>query len=68
MEVEEGSRVLITSHQLQVVIDFAKYGIPESGVLFHVIEQPNHGKLDVSVWTRPEDNIFTLLDINTDKV
>lgn len=68
IEVEEGGRVLITSHHLQVTVDFVKYGIPESAVLFHVAERPAHGKLDVSVWSKPDDNIFTLLDLNTDKV
>ena len=59
---------MLTSHHLQVTVDFNKYGIPESGVLFHMIETPSHGRLDVSVWTRTDDNIFTLLDLNTDKV
>ena len=40
----------------------------DSGVLFHVIQPPSRGHLEVSVWNRPEDNIFTLLDLNTDKV
>ena len=59
---------MLTAHHLHVTVDFNKYGIPESGVLFHMIETPSHGRLDVSVWTRTDDNIFTLLDLNTDKV
>jgi hypothetical protein len=51
-----------------VTVDFSKYAIPESGVLFHIIDTPAHGRLDVSVWTRPDETIFTLLDLNTDKV
>eukprot|EP00094_Tigriopus_californicus_P012169 TCALIF_11761-PA protein Name:"Similar to CSPG4 Chondroitin sulfate proteoglycan 4 (Homo sapiens)" AED:0.07 eAED:0.06 QI:0/0.64/0.33/0.86/1/1/15/679/2482 len=68
LEVEEGGRALLTSHHLHVVTDFAKYGVKESGVLFHMVETPTHGKLDVSVWNKVDDNIFTLLDLNTDKV
>jgi hypothetical protein len=51
-----------------VTVDITKFGIPESGVLFHIVENPAHGRLDVSVWTRPDEAIFTLLDLNTDKV
>ncbi len=59
---------MITTHHLHVIVDYAKYGIRESGVLFHVVEPPEHGSLDVSVWLTNQDNIFTLLDLNTDKV
>ena len=67
LEVEEGGRALITARHLDVAVDYAEYGIPDSGVLFHVVEMPQYGRLDVSVW-QPGDNIFNLLDLNTDKV
>ena len=66
--MSEGGRALITSEHLKVVVDYSFYGIPESGVLFHVAESPSKGRLDVNVWDRKEDNIFTLLDLNTDQV
>ncbi len=59
---------MVTSQHLNVRQTFSSYGVKESGVLFHVIEEPRHGKLDVTVWQKTEENIFTLLDINTDKV
>ena len=62
-----GGRSLITSHHLEVSSDYDAFGIRESGVLFHVVEFPKHGELDVTVWERDSDNIFTLLDLNTDK-
>ena len=68
LKVDEGGRALITSQQLHVKLDFAKFGIKESGVLFHVVEPPSRGRLDVSVWHSHQDKIFTLLDLNTDKV
>ena len=68
LEVSEGGRALITSEHLKVVVDYSFYGIPESGVLFHMVEAPTRGRLDVTVWDRKEDNIFTLLDLNTDQV
>ena len=63
-----GGRSLLTSHHLEVAADYAAHGVRESGVLFHVVEFPRRGALDVTVWERDEDNIFTLLDLNTDKV
>ncbi len=65
---EPGGRSLLTSRHLDVAFDFSRFGVRESGVLFHVVSPPKHGRLDVSVWERPEENIFTLLDLNTDKV
>ncbi|KAK3881553.1 hypothetical protein Pcinc_014008, partial [Petrolisthes cinctipes] len=44
------------------------YGVRESGVLFHVITPPSRGRLDVHLWRRPEDDTFTLLDLNNDWV
>ena len=67
LEVTEGGRALITSEHLKVVVDYGYYGIPESGVLFHMAEAPSRGRLDVTVWDR-QDSIFTLLDLNTDQV
>ena len=68
LEVSENGRALITSEHLKVVVDYGFYGIPESGVLFHMAEKPSRGRLDVNVWERQEDTIFTLLDLNTDQV
>ena len=68
LEVSEGGRALITSEHLKVVVEYGFYGIPESGVLFHMAEAPSRGRLDVTVWDRKDDNIFTLVDLNTDQV
>nr|XP_045596227.1 chondroitin sulfate proteoglycan 4-like [Procambarus clarkii] len=68
MEVQEGGQALITSDHLNLVLDYEKYGVRESGVLFHVITRPSRGRLDVHIWRRPEDTIFTLLDLNNDRV
>ena len=68
LEVNEGGRTLITSEHLRVIVDYGFYGIPESGVLFHMSSAPTRGRLDVTVWKSQDDNIFTLLDLNTDQV
>ena len=58
----------MTSSHLRVTADLSALGVRESGVLFHVVAPPEHGRLDVLVWEREEENIFTVLDLNTDKV
>ena len=68
LEVNEAGRTLITSEHLRVIVDYGFYGIPESGVLFHMASPPTRGRLDVTVWNSQDDNIFTLLDLNTDQV
>ena len=45
LEVSEGGRALITSEHLKVVVDYGFYGIPESGVLFHMAEAPSRGRI-----------------------
>ncbi|XP_076037801.1 chondroitin sulfate proteoglycan 4-like [Oratosquilla oratoria] len=70
VEVLEGQQALVTSHHLRLVLDYEKYGVRESGVLFHVIVRPQRGHLDVDLWQRPPEkgNVFTLLDLNNDRV
>lgn len=69
LQVEEGDNALITAVNVDVVLDYAKFGVRDSGVLFHVIEHPQHGKLSVDVWERPASRLlFTMLDLAKDKV
>ncbi|XP_042857347.1 chondroitin sulfate proteoglycan 4-like [Penaeus japonicus] len=68
MEVHEGGQALVTSEHLHLVLDYEKYGVRESGVHFHVITPPSRGRFDVDLPRRPEDTIFTLLDLNDDRV
>ncbi|XP_022246214.1 chondroitin sulfate proteoglycan 4-like [Limulus polyphemus] len=68
LEVAEGGNDLLTSEHIKVVLDYQKYGVRESGVLFHIVEPPEHGSLEIEIWRKIADNIFTLLDLYTDKV
>lgn len=68
MVVTEGGSDLITPNHIRVILDYEKYGIRESGVLFHIIEIPKHGLLEIEFWRRPSENIFSLVDLNTNKV
>ncbi|XP_054715288.1 chondroitin sulfate proteoglycan 4-like [Uloborus diversus] len=66
--ISEGGSDIITSNHIHVILDYQKYGIRESGVLFHIIQAPKHGSLEIEILRRSADNIFTLLDLNMDKV
>ncbi|XP_013793284.2 chondroitin sulfate proteoglycan 4-like, partial [Limulus polyphemus] len=68
LEVSEGGNDLITSKHINIVLDYQKYGVRESGVLFHIVDPPKHGTLEIEIWNKIADNIFTLLDLYTDKV
>lgn len=67
LQVVEGQSVLITSNNLYVVLDHPKYGVSDSGVIFHIVEAPEHGSVMIDVWPH-EKNSFTLSDISRDKV
>ena len=69
LQVAEGDNTLITTTDIDVVLDYAKFGVRDSGVLLHVIEHPHHGKLTVDVWERSSTKLmFTMLDLVKDKV
>lgn len=57
---------------MNVVLDYAKYGVRDSGVLFYAVKAPQHGRLAVEIWERsgiiPTQQVFTLLDLSKDKV
>ncbi|GFR30934.1 chondroitin sulfate proteoglycan 4 [Trichonephila clavata] len=56
------------SNHIKVILEYQKFGIRESGVLFHIVEEPKHGTLEIEIWRRTADSVFTLLDLSTDKV
>ena len=49
-------------------MDYSKFGVRDTQILFHVVEQPAHGVVDVSEWKRHDVKIFSHFDIKTDKV
>lgn len=72
LHVSEGENALITPSHMNVILDYAKYGVRDSGVLFSTVGSPQHGRLAVEVWERgggnPSQQVFTLLDLAKDKV
>lgn len=67
---EEGKNALITTDNIDVVLDYRKYGVRDSGVLLRILEPPQHGKVMVDNWDKHGSSrqVFTLLDVSKDKV
>ncbi|XP_037082409.1 chondroitin sulfate proteoglycan 4-like [Pollicipes pollicipes] len=63
-----GGEALLTTANVQLVLDYEKYGVRDSGVFFHVREPPKQGVISVDVWRRPDESVFTLLDLLSDRV
>ena len=68
LQVDEGGRVSISSKNLEIVVDYSKYGIRDEDIIFHVIMQPNHGVVDLSEWERNDVKLFSLSNIKNDQV
>lgn len=72
LKVSEGENGLLTPSHMNVVLDYVKYGVRDSGVLFYAVKTPQHGRLAVEIWERsgitPTQQVFTLLDLSKDKV
>ncbi|KAJ8876688.1 hypothetical protein PR048_021135 [Dryococelus australis] len=71
LQVVEGGNCLITTSNVDVVLDYPKYGLRDSGLLFHSVAAPQHGKLMVATWEHAGGSsrqTFTLLDLAKDKV
>lgn len=81
--VQEGGVALVTTQNIDVVLDHQKYGVRPSGILLHVMRPPQHGRIAVDLTlqrTMPQMSslygdiegknrqVFTLLDITRDKV
>lgn len=66
--VFEGKHVLITSENIGMVLDIAKYGVGEEGVVFTLVTPPTYGTLALDLLTTRSDHSFTLQDINQEKV
>lgn len=72
LSVAEGDNVPVTTAHINVVLDYVKYGVRDTGVLMRVLQAPVHGKLIAEVWERGATpgagTAFTLLDLAKDKV
>ncbi|KAI0239538.1 Chondroitin sulfate proteoglycan 4 [Lamellibrachia satsuma] len=69
VNVREGGRTLVTQSNINLLIDFAEYGIRKSAILFTVVNPPQHGEVQVNVVERDDyDAVFTMLDLTGGKV
>ncbi|XP_014249447.1 chondroitin sulfate proteoglycan 4 [Cimex lectularius] len=69
--MQEGENIVITPEHINIVLDYAKYGVRDSGVLFSTVPNhyPKHGHLVIEVWQKfGTPQTFTLLDLIRDKV
>ncbi|XP_064475257.1 chondroitin sulfate proteoglycan 4-like isoform X3 [Ornithodoros turicata] len=69
LHVAEGGSDLVSTEHIRVQLDYNEYGVSDFGVLFHVLDPPKHGILEIEVWHRDvADSVFTLADLATNKV
>ncbi|KAK8757868.1 hypothetical protein V5799_004502 [Amblyomma americanum] len=69
LRVAEGGSDLVTTEHIRLLVDYRDLGVSDTGVLFHVMDAPKHGALEIEVWHRgTPDNVFTLADLSTHKV
>ncbi|XP_076245402.1 chondroitin sulfate proteoglycan 4-like protein [Calliopsis andreniformis] len=66
--VAEGQHVLVTSDNIAMVLDIAKYGVEEDGVIFTLVTPPNYGTLSLDLLTSRTEHSFTIQDVNRDKI
>ena len=69
LQVPEGESVPITPRHIDLVLDYPKYGVRDSGVILRIIEPPKNGAIIADIWENPtSEPTFTLLDLAKDKV
>ncbi|KOC68137.1 Chondroitin sulfate proteoglycan 4, partial [Habropoda laboriosa] len=66
--VSEGEHVPVTSDNIAMVLDIAKYGVEEDGVIFTLVTPPTYGNLALDLLTTRTEHSFTLQDVNRDKI
>ena len=47
VQVMEGETSPITFNNINVIMDYAKYGIRDSSVIFNVTQTPHHGSINI---------------------
>ncbi|CAK1588060.1 unnamed protein product [Parnassius mnemosyne] len=82
LTVQEGGVAVITTQNIDVVLDHHKYGVRPSGVVLHVAQSPLHGRIAVDLSLQRNSpqyanfidgdgkskQFFTLMDLSRDKV
>ncbi|XP_076354877.1 chondroitin sulfate proteoglycan 4-like [Tachypleus tridentatus] len=68
LNIAEGGSSVITSENINITVDFHTYGVTESYVIFHIVNPPKHGFVEVEIWKGSSDNIFTLSDLISNNI
>lgn len=72
VQLLEGDSVFLSTSAIDVLIDYAKLGIMEAGILFNIVSQPKHGKImitsDSGGNSTVSGKVFSLIELSTDKV
>lgn len=74
LQLLEGDSVFLSTSAIDVLIDYAKLGIMEAGVVFNIASHPKHGKIIISSEGSGSGNnsisskVFSLIELSTDKV
>lgn len=66
--VNEGESAEITSDNIEIVYDFKRFGIRESGIMIYVVNKPKFGDIEVDLGRRRNNDVFTYLDLLGKKV
>lgn len=82
LEVLEGQSEFLSNNHVEVLLDYAKYNIPEGGVVFSIVQPPKYGRISIapfpdssqetisnnSVSPNANNKYFSLVDLSTDKI
>lgn len=72
LQLLEGDSTFLSTASIDVLIDYAKLGIMEAGIVFNIVSPPKHGK--IMIYTEGSGNstvsgkVFSLIELSTDKV
>ena len=67
VNVREEGRTLITQSNINLLIDFADYGVRKSAILFTIVNPPQHGEVQVDT-AQGGNTVFTMLDLTSGRV
>ena len=78
VQLLEGDSIFLSTQFIEVLIEYAKFNIMESGVLFQIVQPPKHGRLTVlptaldetagNMTSGSNSKYFSLIDLSTDKI
>lgn len=80
LEVLEGKSEFLSINQISVLLNYAKYNIPDGGVVFSIVQPPKYGRITKAPFDSSQENLsnssltnnnnkyFSLVDLSTDKI